>query len=403
MNIRSTLSLRHSKFVGYMVALVTVIASVFLTNAIRSIYPIIPTASLLFCASIFSGWFGGVGPGLLAALVSSTSLALNLIASPYPVSSLLGEIPRLLFFTLGVVFASWISGQQRQAEMLLEQTRDELELTVQNRTAELRRANGELQAEIAERKSAEEALQAMQAEIAHVSRVTMMGELTASIAHEVNQPLGAIMNYANACRRLLAADAGKTAEINEALSNIVEDAHRASDVIARIRDLSKKAPVERSTISVRELIDDVLAIAKHELQARGVAVRVDLGAQLPRLEVDRVQIKQVLLNLIINGMEAMETAEPLNRVIEIGAHCSGAELERVLILQIRDRGPGVNAADENRLFESFFTTKPDGLGMGLAISRSIVENHGGRLSLIPGQGAGATFQIVLPAGTTNES
>jgi signal transduction histidine kinase len=396
MNVRSTLSLRHSKFVQYTVACVTVIAAVLLTNAIRSIYPIVPTASLLFCASIVSGWFGGIGPGLLAALISSAALGFDFIPSPYPATTLLAEIPRLIIFALGVLFASWISGQQRQAEVLLERARDELEVKVQDRTTELRRANGELQAEIAERKAAEVALQAMQAELAHVSRVTMMGELTASIAHEVNQPLGAIMNYANACRRLLAADAGKPAEINEALSKIVEDAHRASDVIARIRALSQKNPVERTPTAAKELIDDVLAIAQHELQARGVTVRIDFGAQLPPLAVDRVQIKQVLLNLIINGMEAMETVEPADRVIEISAHSSGHELEPVLILQIRDHGPGVKPADENRLFESFFTTKLDGLGMGLAISRSIVEAHGGRLSLVPGQGVGATFQIFLP-------
>jgi C4-dicarboxylate-specific signal transduction histidine kinase len=395
MNVRSTLSLRHSKFVQYTVACVTVIAAVFLTNAIRSIYPIIPTASLLFCASIVSGWFGGIGPGLLAALISSTALALDFIPSPYPAATLLAEIPRLVIFALGVLFASWISGQQRQAEVLLEQARDELEAKVQDRTTELRRANGELQAEIAERKAAEVALQTMQTELAHVSRVTMLGELTASIAHEVNQPLGAIMNYANACRRLLAADPEERIRVDQALAKIVEDAQRASDVIARIRALSKKKPTEKTSVAVKDLIDDVVAVANYEMHARGIIVRVDLATELPRLHVDRVQIQQVLLNLMINGAEAMESLASKNRVIEISAR-SRSESTPAILLCIRDHGPGVQRADESRLFTPFYSTKLQGLGLGLTISRSIVEAHNGNLSLVPSEGQGATFQLLLP-------
>jgi C4-dicarboxylate-specific signal transduction histidine kinase len=396
MNVRSTLSLRHSKLVQYTVACVTVIAAVLLTNAIRSIYPIVPTASLLFCASIVSGWFGGIGPGLLAALISSAALAFDFIPSPYPATTLLAEIPRLVIFALGVLFASWISGQQRQAEVLLERARDELEMKVQDRTAELRRANEELQDEIAERKATEMALQTMQTELAHVSRVTMLGELTASIAHEVNQPLGAIINYANACRRVLAADRGEKASVDEALSRIVEDANRASDVIARIRALSQKKPTEKTSSAVKELVDSVVAIANYEMGARGVTVRVDLAAGLPRLQVDRVQIQQVLLNLIINGAEAMESTPPKDRVIEISGRSGRFETEPALILHIHDHGPGVSSSDESRLFAPFHSTKPQGLGLGLTISRSIVEAHCGRLSLVPSEGGGATFQILLP-------
>ena len=395
MNVRSTLSLRHSKFVRYTVAFVTVIAAVFLTNAIRSIYPIIPTASLLFCASIVSGWFGGTGPGLLAALISSTALAFDFIPSPYPATTLFAEIPRLAIFTLGVLFASWISGQQRQAEELLERARDELEVKVQDRTAELRRANVELEAEIAERKSAEEALHTMQAELTHVSRVTMLGELTASIAHEVNQPLGAIMNYANACRRLLAADPEERIKVDQALAKIAEDAQRASDVIARIRALSKKKPTEKTSVAIKDLIDDVVAVANYEMRARGITVRVDLATELPRLQVDRIQIQQVLLNLMINGAEAMESLAPKDRIMEISVRSRSQNIP-ALILCIRDHGPGVQRADESRLFMPFYSTKSQGLGLGLTISRSIVEAHNGNLSLVPSEGQGATFQLLLP-------
>jgi len=378
------------------VPLVTVVSAVAVTAALQSISPHIP-GSLVFCAAIFSGWFGGIGPGLLAAAISSAVILFNIIPPPYPVRSISEEFPRLTIYSTVVFFVAWVSGRQRQAEELLERARDELEQKVRDRTAELRRANDELQAEIAERKVAEEALQTMEAELTHVSRLTMMGELTASIAHEVNQPLGAIMNYANACRRLLAADGENTAQIDQALANIAEDAHRASGVIARIRALSKKKPTEKASSAIMEIIDDVLAIAKYKMLARGMAVRVDLPAELPRLLVDRVQIQQVLLNLINNGLEAMESAPPRDRVIEISARSDRAEGEPVVLLSIRDHGTGVKTSDQERLFEPFYSTKPEGMGMGLAISRSIVESHGGCLALVPTQGAGATFQIVLPA------
>ncbi len=395
MRIQSPPLSRASPFVRYIVSLVTAIAAIFITVALRSINPIIPE-SLIFCAAIFSGWFGGLGPGLLAALVSSAASAFHIIPSPYPVSSTTSELPRLAIFSTGVFFVSWISGRQKQAEELLEQARDELEGKVQERTAELRCANEELQAEIAERKIAEEALHTMQAELAHVSRVTMMGELTASIAHEVNQPLGAIMNYGNACRRLLSAAKENKDSIDQALAKIVEDAHRASDVIARLRTLSKKKPTEKTWLTIKDLIDDVLAIAKYEMIARGVTVRIDMDTDLPRLQLDRVQIQQVLLNLVINGMEAMEAMPPKNRIIEISAHYHRSEREPAIILRLHDHGDGVNPTDEDRLFEPFYSTKSEGMGMGLTISRSIIEAHGGRLFLVPGKGVGATFQMILP-------
>jgi C4-dicarboxylate-specific signal transduction histidine kinase len=397
MGTHSAPSLRRSTFVRYTVSVATVIGAVLITIALQTISPKVP-GSLIFCAAIYSGWFGGIGPGLLAAFLSSAAIALKLPPPPYPdpSGSAASELPRLAVYSTAVFVIAWISGRQRQAEEMLQQSRDELEEKVRGRTAELKHSNDELQAEIAERMAAEEALQTMEAELAHVSRLTMMGELTASIAHEVNQPLGAIMNYANASRRLLAADVENTAQIDLALSNIADDARRASDVIARIRALSKKKPTEKAPSTVRDLMDDVLAIAKFKMLARGVTARVDLAADLPRLHVDRVQIQQVLLNLISNGMEAMETVPPRDRFIEISARLDRCEGEPAVNLGIRDHGTGVKPADQTRLFEPFYSTKSEGMGLGLAISRSIVESHGGRLSLVATQGAGATFHILLP-------
>jgi C4-dicarboxylate-specific signal transduction histidine kinase len=388
---------RHSAYARYAVALLAATAAIWATAELQSVSPHVPGLPLLFCAAIVSAWFGGLGPGILAALISSAAIALNLIPPPSPGNSLGSELPRFLTFSIAVLFVSWISGRQRQAEGQLRQARDELEEKVAERTAELRRANGELQAEIAEREAAEEAAQRLEAELTHVSRLTLMGELTASIAHEVNQPLGAIMNYANACRRLLAADSPDKLQVDQALAAIAEDAHRASDVIARIRALSKKKPAEKAPAGVKALIDDVVAIARHKLQARGIAIRVDLDGALPPLPIDRVQIQQVLLNLLMNGMEAMDAAAPGERIIDISARSARHDGEFAVVLAVRDRGAGIGPADQDRLFEAFYSTKASGMGLGLAISRSLVESHGGRLLLVPTEGPGATFQVVLPA------
>jgi C4-dicarboxylate-specific signal transduction histidine kinase len=395
MNTCITPSLRHSVFVRYAIAVVTGIGAVLVTRALRTISPHAP-ADLIYCATILSAWFGGTGPGLLAASISSAAIAFRFIPPPYAEGSITSDLIRLVVISLGVFVVSWISGRQRHAEELLQQARDELEEKVQDRTAELRRTNDELQTEIAERKVAEEALQTMQAELAHVSRVTMMGELTASIAHEVNQPLGAIANYANACRRLLAGNQEKNATVDEALAKIVEDAQRAGNVIARIRALAQKKPTEKTPTAVKDLIADVVAIANYDMRARSVTVRVDLAADLPPIQVDRIQIQQVLLNLVINGIEAMESLSPGQRIIEISARPGRSGDEPALVVCVRDHGTGVKPADEVRLFAPFYSSKAKGLGLGLPISRSIVEAHGGRLSLVPSGGAGAAFQILLP-------
>ncbi|MDB6165075.1 MAG: His Kinase (Phospho-acceptor) protein [Lacunisphaera sp.] len=397
MSNHATSSLRRSVFVRYAIAVVTGVGAVLVTRALRTISPHAP-ADLIYCAAILSAWFGGTGPGLLAASISSAAIALRFIPPPYANGSITSDVIRLVIISAGVFVVSWISGRQRHAETLLQQARDELEEKVQDRTAELRRINEELQAEIVERKCAEEALQTMQAELAHVSRVTMMGELTASIAHEVNQPLGAIMNYANACRRLLAGQPEEKAGIDAALAKIVEDAQRASDVITRIRALARKQPTGKTSLAPADLITGVVAIANYEMRARGVVLRVDLGANLPAIVADRIQLQQVLLNLIINGSEAMEGRPLPQRIIEISARSGESEGEPALQLCVRDHGTGVNPADENRLFAPFYSTKSQGLGLGLAISRSLIEGHGGRLALVPTEGPGATLQILLPVG-----
>jgi len=243
---------------------------------------------------------------------------------------------------------------------------------------------------------AEEALRQAQADLAHVSRLSTMGELTASIAHEVNQPLTAVVNNANASISLLPKGAPNLEEVREALAEIIEDANRASDVIARVRQLAKRAPIEKSLLDLRGVVQDVLTLARYESAARKVTIRTDLSKDLLSVSGDRVQLQQVLLNLVMNAMDAMNEVEESKRVLTI---CGWRETHDGTFearLRVSDSGVGFKPEEMDRLFEAFYTTKRHGMGMGLAISRSIIEAHGGRLWAEPNAGPGATFLLSLP-------
>lgn len=261
----------------YSAAIVAVGVATLSAMALQAVNAYVSGMPLLFCATIFSAWLGGMGAGLLAAVLSSAIISVGLLPPPLHGSSPLLELPRAATFALGALFVSWITGCQRRAEAALEQARRELERKVQERTAELRRTNEKLQNEIVEHRRADEALHDMQAQLFRVSRVNMMGELAASIAHEVNQPLGAIMNYANASRRLLAAAGSVPASVEQALNQIAADAHRASEIITRIRAFSQKRPLQKRSVAARELVDDAAAILRQTLQARNVTLRISGG------------------------------------------------------------------------------------------------------------------------------
>jgi PAS domain S-box-containing protein len=239
----------------------------------------------------------------------------------------------------------------------------------------------------------------LQAELAHVTRVMTMGEITSSIAHEINQPLGAIVNYGNACLRLLKAGSADLTEIGTALSAIVNDANRASTIIARIRALSKKAPLELAALQVKDLVTDILALVQHEVTERRIALKTALAGDLCPVLGDRIQLQQVLLNLVINSIEAMNKVPEDRRQLSIEAQSHVSEDKSFVLISVADSGIGLKAEDPPRLFEPFYTTKAEGMGMGLAISRSIVEAHGGRLWATPNADLGATFQFMLPVQT----
>jgi C4-dicarboxylate-specific signal transduction histidine kinase len=222
--------------------------------------------------------------------------------------------------------------------------------------------------------------------------VATLGELTASIAHEINQPLAAVVNNATACVHWLAAQ--NLEEARQCAEFVIADGHRAGEIIARIRALAKKAPSRKDWVDVNDTILEVIALARSQVQSNGVLLRTRLGEDLPLILGDRIQLQQVLLNLIINAIEAMNDVRDA-RELSIS---SANDDSRNVLVAVRDSGPGLDPRNLDRLFQAFYTTKPHGMGMGLAISRSIVEAHGGRLWVTPNEPHGAVFQFTLPSG-----
>jgi C4-dicarboxylate-specific signal transduction histidine kinase len=247
-------------------------------------------------------------------------------------------------------------------------------------------------ADVEDRRRAEETLRKAQAELAHVARVTTMGELAASIAHEVNQPLSAIVNNGGACLRWLASEEPNLGEAREAARRIIHDGSRAGEVIARIRALLQKTDAEKSRLDINQTIREVVTLTRNEATGKGVSLRMELAVGLLPVLGDRVQLQQVILNLIMNGIEAMSSVTDWPRDLLISS-CQH-ESDKALVA-VRDSGVGLDGQDLEKIFDAFYTTKPQGMGMGLAISRSIVEDHGGRLWAAPNDGPGVTFQFTL--------
>ena len=243
------------------------------------------------------------------------------------------------------------------------------------------------------RKRADEALRQTQADLAHIQRVTAMGELAASITHEVMQPLGAGINNAGAAMRWLGAQPPDLDKAREALGRTVENGKRAADIVGRIRTLIKKEPPRKDALEVNEAIVEVIALTRGEVMKNNVSMQTQLAEGLPLIQGDRVQLQQVILNLIINAVQAMSAVSEGSRELLIG---TGKDASGRVIVAVQDSGPGLNPESFERLFDSFYTTKPGGMGMGLPICRSIVEAHGGRIWATPNAGSGITVQFNLP-------
>lgn len=247
--------------------------------------------------------------------------------------------------------------------------------------------------DITDRKAEEWQTQQLRQELAHVSRVTTAGQLAASLAHELNQPLTAIHCNAQTAQQLLAADPPNVAEVREALGDIEHDSERAGAVIQRLRALFNKTGQERCVVQINDIVRETLDLLRSELVLKGVFTQVHLEPTLPKVLGNRIELQQVVLNLVVNAVEAMSEREPGQRHLQIASVCLGPEEIRA---SVRDSGAGISVQPIGRLFEPFFTTKASGMGMGLAISQSILEAHGGNLEAVNNPDRGATFELTLP-------
>jgi signal transduction histidine kinase len=248
--------------------------------------------------------------------------------------------------------------------------------------------------DITERKRAEEGrdrLRQLEADLAHINRVSTMGELTASLAHEIKQPIGAAVTNAEACFRLLDRDQPDLSEAKEAVLEMVRDANRAADIIDRVRLLYQKGSPQLDIVDVNEVIRDIVIVLHNEANRHSVTIHTDLSEELPKVMADRVQLQQALMNLMLNGIEAMQDTSG-----ELSIKSQLAD-DGQLLISIADTGVGLPTEKIDKIFNAFFTTKSQGTGLGLAITRSIVESHGGRIWATANPGRGATFHFTLPS------
>ena len=375
----------------YGLALVSLAAALGLAQTFLHFHLPQPFTAFALSAIAIAFWYGGIGPGILAAVLAS-------LLRTYFFEPDANAFSRLLYDLVFLVFALLMSQGTR--------LRNELEARVAERTADLTRANEELMLEIAERtraeaelresiaeqKRAEEALRQAQADLAHVNRVTTMGELTASLAHEVNQPIAAAATDANTCLRWLARDQPDLEEARAAAARVVKDANRAAEIVSRIRLLFKKDTSQRELVDVNEIIREMIVLLRGEANRYSITFRTDLATKLPQVMADRVQLQQVLMNLMINSIDAMREVEGAR---ELTINSRWPENERLLI-SVSDTGVGLASQHADQIFNAFVTTKPNGTGMGLSISRSIVQAHGGRLWAGDNSPRGATFNFTLP-------
>jgi C4-dicarboxylate-specific signal transduction histidine kinase len=347
-------------------------------------------------AVIATTWFAGRGPGWVAVFLSSLAVLYYFIPPIYSFAIKPPDVPFFLTFVACEFVANSIISWQRQSEDSLRRARDELEVRVAERTSELKAANDALLNQMEEQRRTEEALQRVRSELARVVRITTIGELTASIAHEVNQPLAAIVANADACVAWLSLPSPNLVEARAAAERTIMGATRASEVISRIRSLINKAPTERVQVGLNEVIEESVILADSQAKRNDVSVEVEPDPHLPAILGDRIQLQQVILNLMLNGIESMSGVT--NRVRKLTIR-SRFHLDHQIGVSVEDSGNGVSAENMHRLFEPFFTTRSQGVGMGLAISRSIIEAHGGRLWAESTVNQGSVFQFTLPIGS----
>jgi C4-dicarboxylate-specific signal transduction histidine kinase len=352
--------MRRQAVWGYGLAILCAGVALAVTESLRN--PLFPTP-LFFAAIVISTWYGGGIPGVTAVVLATFSLDYYFIPPVGSLSLIKPEVPYLIEFALPALLTCWFVRKRRIAETTLREARDELQSRIEQR----------------------------QAELARVSRMMTVGEMGVSIAHEVNQPLVAMVINGDACLQWLGASPPNLDEARKAVGRIIDEGTRAGNIVRRIRALAKTSS-KRVKVDLNELATEAGTLLERELARNRVVLRTDLTKGLPAVRGDRVQLQQVIFNLAINAIEAMSEEGRGHRELRIRSEMQGPD---GVAIAVEDSGPGLPAGDTERLFAAFFTTKQDGIGIGLSISRTIIEAHGGRL-WAANSGRGAVFQFRLP-------
>jgi C4-dicarboxylate-specific signal transduction histidine kinase len=351
-------------------ALLFVLAAFVPTLLLRRLFPY-PFLFLFFGAVMASAWFGGTAAGLLAVLLSTVLVEYFFVPPFYSFSISTTAEAYFVAFVACALVASWVSSAKKKSEEALQEALDQLEIRVSERTAELMKT---------------------QTELARLGQVLSMGELTVSIAHEINQPLTAVVTHGHACIEWLSASPPNLERARQTVERIIQDGTRAGAVLSGIRALFKKESPTKDWLDVNEVIHELTTFLRDEALRRHITIRTDLVPDMPKVKADRVQLQQVVLNLMVNGMDAMAETADRARVLLISARGNDSEAT----VRVEDSGVGLDEETAEKIFNPFFTTKDHGIGMGLSISRSIIESHDGRLWASPGNSGGAIFQFTLP-------
>jgi len=328
--------------------------------ALAVAWPIDAPASCFLLAVAVSSLFGGLGPGLLSIGLSALAFKYLFLRRTIPPAVEPAVVLRFVVFLVATLLIAALIEIKRRVEN--------------------------------SRNRAEEALRQANSDLVRVSRVTTMGELTASLAHEVNQPIAAAVTDANTCLRWLTRDPPDLQEARYAASRTIKDATRAAEIISRVRQLFKKGTPQRELVDLNEVIREMVALLRGDATRYGILVQMDLAADLPRVLGDRVQLQQVVMNLMMNAIDAMKDVTGTRELVI----CSEQGENEQVVVSVSDTGVGLPPEHATEIFNAFYTTKPNGTGMGLRISQSIVESHGGRLWAADNSPRGASFHLTLP-------
>jgi len=368
--LSTTIKRNHYVALRYGIATASVATAFTFTLLLQPLFPY-PFLFLFLVAVMISAWFSGTVAGLFAVLVSTVLVDYFFVPPAHSFRISTTAEGYFAAFIACALVASWVSSLKKKSEDALKDALDRLEIRVSERTAELMKT---------------------QADLAHLSQVLSMGELTASIAHEINQPLTAVVTHGHACVEWLSANPPNLEKTRQTINRIIEDGSRAGAILGRVRSLFKKEAPEKSWVDIGDVIHEMTLFLREEAIRRRVSIRTDIVPGLPRVKADRVQLQQVVLNLMTNAMDALSDASENSRKLMVAARADRA----AVYVRVEDSGVGIGADFKDKIFNPFFTTKPHGVGLGLAISRSIIDAHEGRIWADSCPGGGTTFQFTLP-------